>query len=62
MNIASSGVATQIATQKTQFVQSQIKQNAQTEGQIADVISQAAENGAKAANSSGRGGNIDITV
>lgn len=59
MDIAAAGVATQIATQKTAFAVSQIKQNAQAERQVADILVQAAEAGANLASSGNR---VDITV
>ena len=61
MDIASSGVATQLASQKIAFTQGQIKQNAQKDAQIANILTQAVETG-KQATATGRGGNIDITV
>jgi hypothetical protein len=50
-----------MASQKIAFTQGQIKQNAQKDAQIANILTQAVETGKQAA-TSGRGGNIDITV
>lgn len=61
MNIASSAVATQMAMQKTAFAQGQIKQTAQNEQQMANILEQAVESG-KAAASGGRGQSVDISA
>ena len=58
MDIATSGIATQLASQKIAFTQSQIKQNAQAERQVADILTQAAEAGSNAASSK----KVDILV
>lgn len=58
MDIATSGIATQLASQKIAFTQSQIKQNAQAERQVADILTQAAEAGSSAASSK----KVDILV
>lgn len=52
MDISASAAATQLATQRVSFAQSQIKQNAQAERQVADILTQAAEAGAQASSSS----------
>ena len=58
MNIAASGVATQLASQKVAFAQTQIKQNAESERQVANILTQAADAGSKAASSA----KVDILV
>lgn len=62
MSIEAAGVATQLASQKIAFTQSQIKQNVQQERQVADILTQAADSAQQAATSNGRGGNVNIVV
>jgi|GEM_PF-6995433 len=51
MNVAASGVAVQIAQTRTVMAQDMIKANAQAERRIVDILTQAAEAGAKIASS-----------
>lgn len=62
MNIAESGVSTQLASQRVNFVQGQIKQNAETEKNVANVLEQAVQEGSQAAAANGRGQNLNISV
>jgi hypothetical protein len=61
MDISSSAAAVQTAVARTNATQSFIKNNADSQAAIADVVSQAAEQGAAAA-SGGRGSIVDISV
>lgn len=58
MNVAASGVSTQVAQTRIAMTQSMIKQNAQAERQVANILTQAAEAGQKAAES----GRVNIVV
>lgn len=60
MDISAAGAATQIATQRIQFAQGQIKQNAQTDAQIADLLTQAVAEGQQAAEEKPAGVNIIV--
>lgn len=58
MSVAASGVAVQVAQTRITMAQNMIKANAQADRQVADILTQAAEAGAKAASS----GRVNIVV
>lgn len=60
MDINASAIAAQTAIARQNAALGFVKNNADTEAAIADVITQAAEQGAAAAG--GRGGIVDISV
>jgi hypothetical protein len=62
MNIAESGVSTQLASQRVNFAQSQIKQSAESEKDVANLLTEAAQEGSQADPTNGRGQNINISV
>lgn len=61
MDINASAIGAQLAQARANATLGFVKDNADTQSQIADVVSQAAEGGAAAA-ASGKGSIVDITV
>lgn len=59
MSIETSGTAAQIATGRTNFALNSIKQNADNAADIANILTQAVDNGNVTAT---RGNNLNITV